>query len=63
MPEAVALAISLGAVLAETVRRPIKSSSAPYSGISTVSMTWITPLDCLTSAMVTVAVPPFRPAA
>ena len=27
-------------------------------GISTVSTTWITPLDCMTSAMVTVDVPP-----
>jgi hypothetical protein len=28
-------------------------------GKRTASMTWITPFDCLTSAMVTLAVPPF----
>lgn len=27
----------------------------PYFGISTVSMTWTTPFDCMTSAWVTVA--------
>lgn len=30
-----------------------------YFGSSTASTTWITPFDCVTSAMVTLATPPF----